>query len=245
MELLKVFYFLAVGIYVLQRSYVPVFKYQWVVILLSVFLHAYYFFGFNGILFLLVAAVITTIAEVVSLTTQFNIFGVSYKYNLSAKFFPSKIAIAGVYPIDVTAAWMMLKYLSFFMVGFIFSGIPINGVVKAAVTAFALVSFDFLIDPIAIHIDAWRWKKPGIFFGIPWTNFLGWFIIGFIVSLVFYSLDPIRNYEPIMVIPVFIVWATFPWVIGREVIKMDKVKGILANIPVVSFLVLGIIKLLV
>lgn len=50
-----------------------------------------------------------------------------------------------------------------------------------AVFAAALwtTAFDLVIDPLAAnHFGYWTWAHVGIYYGIPFTNFVGWFITG-------------------------------------------------------------------
>ena len=84
-----------------------------VVALIAVFYHGLYFFG-PGILWLLIGTyVISTVAELVSLKTPIYCFGVKYQYSLKHPFFSSRIFLLGVYPLEISLAWVMLKYLSF------------------------------------------------------------------------------------------------------------------------------------
>ncbi len=46
-----------------------------------------------------------------------------------------------------------------------------------------LVISDLVLDPAAAALQFWVWKKPGIFYGVPLMNFLGWALSGFIASL--------------------------------------------------------------
>jgi uncharacterized membrane protein len=243
MEILKLLSFIALGLYIFQSFYTKA-LFNWVTILIAITIHATYFFGWPGILFLLITAAVSTAAELISLKTPFNCFGIPYRYNLSDKLFSSKIVLGGVYPIEVTAAWILLKYLSFFLVGYIFSQTSIGGVAKAIISALALLSFDFLIDPFAVFHGTWKWEKRGIFFGVPWQNFLGWFLVGFAISLIFVNLEPIAIYEPIMVIPALIVCGLFLITLGRNLISMDKTKGILACLPLSLLIAFGINTLL-
>jgi len=61
----------------------------------------------------------------------------------------------------------------------------------ATVTGAALFMFlDVIIDPVAYRGDRWflgkiyDYREPGIYFGIPWSNFAGWFLIGLILNRV-------------------------------------------------------------
>lgn len=54
---------------------------------------------------------------------------------------------------------------------------------RAWQTGFACVLLDLVLDPVAVRLGLWTWQHPGGWFGIPYTNFLGWFGIAFVLSL--------------------------------------------------------------
>jgi len=45
-----------------------------------------------------------------------------------------------------------------------------------------LVAFDLVIDPGAVAAGLWVWEEPGIYYGIPLTNYFGWAITGLAYS---------------------------------------------------------------
>lgn len=215
------------------------FHMDWVLVTLAVSLHAIYFYGWIGIVLLLVIASVSTIAELLSLKTKFNIFGVTYTYNLSNSMFRSRIAIANVYPLEVTAAWVFFKYMAMYLSAVICSYFGLSSAMRIFLSAIALVSFDLLIDPVAVRHGAWQWAKGGIFFNIPWQNFLGWFVVGLCVSTVFINLEAKAGIHPLMTIPVLFTWSLFPMSFGKKLMRIDTLKGIFAVIPSTSFLLVG------
>jgi bisanhydrobacterioruberin hydratase len=50
--------------------------------------------------------------------------------------------------------------------------------IKAAVAAAVAVMLDFLIEPVAVSLDYWRWSE-GI---IPLQNYIAWFVIAYLFS---------------------------------------------------------------
>jgi len=50
-------------------------------------------------------------------------------------------------------------------------------------TLFLLI-FDLIIDPAAVLFQLWAYQNPGIYFGVPWSNFVGWIISGFLGMLI-------------------------------------------------------------
>lgn len=45
------------------------------------------------------------------------------------------------------------------------------------------VLIDFVLDPAAASRGFWHWSGEGGFYGIPWSNFGAWFVVGAILSL--------------------------------------------------------------
>jgi putative membrane protein len=55
-------------------------------------------------------------------------------------------------------------------------------------TSFFMVLVDLVIDPAAVSIGFWHYDNPGVYYGVPFSNFMGWIITGFIYAIIFYSL---------------------------------------------------------
>jgi len=68
-------------------------------------------------------------------------------------------------------------------------------------TAFLFMLIDVVIDPVALRGDRWflgkiyEYPTPGIYFGVPLTNFLGWGVVGFVVIALFQRLDRVLRAE--------------------------------------------------
>lgn len=46
------------------------------------------------------------------------------------------------------------------------------------------VSWDAMVDPLAVRARHWAWVGPGDLYGVPWTNFFGWFVVVALISLI-------------------------------------------------------------
>lgn len=53
---------------------------------------------------------------------------------------------------------------------------------------------DLVLDPVAHDRKFWSWEVTGGFYGVPWTNFISWFVMGGLLSLVIPSLP----YNPVL-----------------------------------------------
>lgn len=47
----------------------------------------------------------------------------------------------------------------------------------------AFIAWDLFLDPQMIKWRLWVWEKPNGYFGIPFTNFLGWFVSAIFITL--------------------------------------------------------------
>ena len=83
-------------------------------------------------------------------------------------------AISGV-PLAMIPAWILLAGYARAMISEL--GVS-NRWAVALLGACWMTAVDLIIDPLAAGpLAYWSWAKPGIYFGIPATNFAGWFVI--------------------------------------------------------------------
>jgi len=82
-------------------------------------------------------------------------------------------AVLGV-PLVMSAAWMVLiAYVQQLRVARGWRG-PGAAVLAAA----WMTTIDLVLDPVAAGpLGYWRWQQPGAWFGIPLSNFAGWFVV--------------------------------------------------------------------
>ena len=51
---------------------------------------------------------------------------------------------------------------------------PVKYWMFCLVSALAFTAWDLFLDPQMVRWSLWAWDQPGGYFGIPWTNFVGW-----------------------------------------------------------------------
>jgi len=56
------------------------------------------------------------------------------------------------------------------------------------ISAILITFFDYIMEPIAVYLDYWNWGFSDIY-QVPPQNYLAWFIIAFVFSLVYLSLQ--------------------------------------------------------
>ena len=162
------------------------FIYLEILFLSGVIIHGLYFFGPPILSLLCFTYIFSTVAELISLKTPISCFGVKYRYNLVQPLFASKIFLLGVYPLEVSFAWVILKYISFCLGILIVSAFSLPIIAEIVLVPLILVSMDFILDPVAVNYDKlWHWEKGSFYFGIPLRNFLGWYLVGLLSTLLF------------------------------------------------------------
>ena len=102
----------------------------------------------------LITILVSSFYELLALNTRFNIFGSRYKYNLKLPLF--RKSLLGL-PLIIPLGWATFRLAIPSLPGFIL--------------------LDLLIDPMAIQLKWWRWKRKGLWFGVPLTNYVGWSIV--------------------------------------------------------------------
>jgi putative membrane protein len=146
-------------------------------------MHGAMLYRWRGILaFLVICLVIGNIFENVGVRTGFP-FGHYYFTGLMG---PKLFAV----PILLGLAYVGMAYLSWTLARLILGDAqsPLKGarvVTLPVVAAFIMVAWDFSQDPVwSTILHLWIWQHGGAYFGVPVSNFLGWYLTVY----VFYQL---------------------------------------------------------
>lgn len=85
-------------------------------------------------------------------------------------------------PLAIGCAWLILFAYAREML----SRFTIPAWLRPVIGAFWMVASDLLIDPLAAGpLGYWAWSHGGLYYGIPASNFAGWFIVGLGLFLIF------------------------------------------------------------
>jgi uncharacterized membrane protein len=146
-------------------------------------IHGTMFYRARGILtFFAICLVVGNIFENVGVRTGFP-FG---DYYFTERMGPK----LSVVPIQLGLAYLGMAYLSWTLARVILGGIqsPLTGlrvVTLPLIAAFTMVAWDFSQDPVwSTILHLWIWREGGAYFGVPVSNFLGWYLTVY----VFYQL---------------------------------------------------------
>ena len=91
-------------------------------------------------------------------------------------------------PLVISVNWLILVYCSYLIAGKISqSTIP-----KFIIAALIMVSFDLIMEPVAIKLDMWNWKGTLP----PLRNYLAWFMVSFLFVFILHQVKQ-KIYNPI------------------------------------------------
>lgn len=154
------------------------------VLLLSVafaLIHGAVRYGWSGILaFIVICLVVSNILENTSILTGFPFGHYHYTDALGPKLFLVPLLIGPAYFANGYLAWVVGNVL----VGearrtFTTFAVPV-------VASFLMVMWDLTFDPRASTIQhMWIWEQGGGYFGVPLTNYLGWFFTVYVFLQLF------------------------------------------------------------
>jgi putative membrane protein len=105
-------------------------------------------------------------------------------------------------PITLGLAYVGMAYLSWTLARIILGGIqtPLRRLQVITVPVLAsciMVSWDLSQDPIwSTVLRAWVWLRGGAYFGVPFTNFFGWFLTVYVIYQLFVVLLSRQSFTP-------------------------------------------------
>jgi len=170
-------------------------------LLLFLHLSGYSNLGATLMIFL-VFAVISGGVEAIGAMTGFP-FG-SYTY--TDQFGP---VLFGVLPVAIPLAWWVIVWPLHCLVHSAFAGRR-SVMMIPVFTAIGAVVADLIIEPAATLVRGyWLWEGPGVYYGVPWVNFLGWFGTAFVLSFLAQTLlphSPFKREE--LRVPVWVLTST-------------------------------------
>jgi uncharacterized membrane protein len=139
-------------------------------------------YGWRGMLaFALICLVASNVFENVSILTGFPFGHYHYSDNLGPKLL--------LVPLLIGLAYLGMGYLSWTVARLILDGVrPAADRIFAlpALASFVMVAWDLSFDPVASTIGrSWIWQDGGAYFGVPVSNFLGWYLTVFVFFQLF------------------------------------------------------------
>ncbi|MBW1837686.1 MAG: carotenoid biosynthesis protein [Deltaproteobacteria bacterium] len=137
----------------------------------------------NMLIFFLITFVVSWIYENLSIFTGFPFGNYHYTEFLGVKLLHVPLAIMPAYFGTAYLAWTLAgilidEYKNKLSGGSVFF-VPV-------IASFIMVMWDVVFDPSAATIQqSWIWEDGGGFFGVPFSNYMGWFLCVFTIYQLF------------------------------------------------------------
>ncbi|MGZ7209076.1 MAG: carotenoid biosynthesis protein [Methanobacterium sp.] len=132
----------------------------------------------------------------------FELIGVKYGWIFGNYYYAGTPDIFGLVPLVTVFSWAILIYTSYTISNIFLKGfkgekpsLPPSSLISytsmiillCSISGLIIVNLDMLIDPVVTspQIAGWVWIGGGPYFGIPLSNYLGWFFVAFLATLLF------------------------------------------------------------
>jgi putative membrane protein len=159
-------------------------------------LHGALRYGLAGMaVFAAICLIVSNVLENVSVETGFP-FG---RYHYTDVLGPKLLEV----PLLIGPAYLGVGYLSWtlatVLAGDVKRGSSIGDAAgTAAIGAFVMVLWDLAFDPETSTIGKWWiWQQGGGYFGVPLSNYVGWYFTVFVFMLLFALYLRVRRAEPV------------------------------------------------
>jgi uncharacterized membrane protein len=98
--------------------------------------------------------------------------------------------LPGGVPVFIVLTWFILSYNALVFLHSISIRLKDSFsihrlLLKGSLCALYITATDFFLDPLGTSFGVWAWFEPGGYYGTPWHNFGGWFVLGFFISVVY------------------------------------------------------------
>ena len=142
----------------------------------------YYFFRWLGALragsVMLLLGALSILVEALAVKTGFPYGGFIYSDALGQKFL-------GLVPWTVAFAYLPLLLGSATLASRLLGSERFRFALGSSAL---LLAVDLVVDPAAVTGGLWAYTGAGAYYGVPLTNFMGWFLTGFFASNILYAI---------------------------------------------------------
>lgn len=153
---------------------------------IAALLHATWAFGWRRATGLFAAgAGIALGAELIGTSSGFPFGDYAYTSLLGYR-------ILGRVPFPIPISWFYMLYCALAMCSRVLPARN-DGRTRwmwAAASAAMLTAWDVAMDPAMVQTAHWVWQQPGAFYGMPLTNWIGWFGTGLLIARVMLAVVP-------------------------------------------------------
>lgn len=150
-------------------------------------IHGVFRYGWRGMFFFIVMCLsISNILENVSILTGFPFGYYHYTPVLGPKLFAVPLLIGPAYFSTGYLAWVVANVLLDKADERLTNARKFNVVALPVIASFIMVMWDVIMDPTNATIrQSWIWHSGGGYFGVPLSNYIGWFLTVYLFFQVF------------------------------------------------------------
>ena len=162
--------------FITQIEFMPQYNTISVFFMIAICVPTYYYFikktnTKRALITIFLLSIFSMIIESIGVITGFPYGSFDYGTRLGTKI--------GVIPWTVSFGWVPLVIASWSIAKEQFK--KKYAIIKQILLGTAiLVVFDLVLDPGAVKLGFWEWGVRGAYYGIPFTNYLGWVLSGII-----------------------------------------------------------------
>jgi putative membrane protein len=100
--------------------------------------------------------------------------------------------VLGLVPFAIPISWFYMLYCALALCARILPAASSERVkwLWSAAAAAMLTAWDVAMDPAMVRTSHWVWSDPGPFYGMPLTNWVGWFCTGLIIARCMLAIVP-------------------------------------------------------
>ena len=161
----------------------------------------------QALVFLLAAAIFSHASLSLSVSNALRLFGIAVLFSYFAEYVGMRWAgffgnlysydtalypiLPGGVPVIVVLMWFILAYTALKFLQPITTIRPGESrslsrlLFKGGLCALYIMATDFFIDPLGTYAGLWSWHEQGGYFGTPWRNFGGWFLVGLVICCLY------------------------------------------------------------
>jgi len=137
----------------------------------------------------MIVAILTWLAEYIGSTTGYPFGDYEYTDLLQPQI--------GHVPLLIPLAWFMMLPPAWAIAHSLLGENPKRWQL-AALTGLTFTAWDLYLDPQMVAKELWLWENPSGYFGIPWINFFGWWLVSSIVTFVIFP-KKLPQFELLMI----------------------------------------------
>lgn len=82
---------------------------------------------------------------------------------------------------------------------------------RVAIATVLMIVTDLVLDPGAVAMGYWQYEQGGLYFGVPFSNYIGWIVSSSLAAFLFLTLDTKTNSTPDTTGAISLVWIVAFW----------------------------------